>query len=219
MRGRGLSVTQIASDPRRQGMPVSAQTVWKVLRGRGLPRLPRRRYSARGPAGQVAPVKAAAISGWPAAPAQPALRPRRAAASRPRHSRAGVARADHRRRLPRHRASCRPGTPPAPCCWLPPHGSARAHHIDRITDDAGLAFFLGLTALPKATHLGTYSYRARRDSSQKLLTGLIQRLRALGLATGDEGFNCDFHAIRHHGDDPVLDEHYVPAAPSGPARS
>ena len=87
----------------------------------------------------------------------------------------------------------------------------RAHHIDKITDDAGLAFFLGLTALPKATHLSTYSYRARRESSQKLLTGLIRRLRALGLATGEEGFNCDFHAIRHHGDDPVLEEHYVPA--------
>ena len=43
----------------------------------------------------------------------------------------------------------------------------RAHHIDKITDDAGLAFFLGLTALPKATHLSTYSYRARRESSQR----------------------------------------------------
>ena len=87
----------------------------------------------------------------------------------------------------------------------------RAHHIDKITDDAGLAFFLGLTALPKATHLSTYSYRARRESSQKLLTGLIRRLRPLGLASGEEGFNCDFHAIRHHGDNPVLEEHYVPA--------
>src|SRR5437588_464279 len=87
----------------------------------------------------------------------------------------------------------------------------RAHHIDRVTDDAGLAFFLGLTALPKATHLSTYSYRARRESSQQLLTGLIRRLRPLGLAGGGEGFNCDFHAIRHHGDDPVLEEHYVPA--------
>ena len=87
----------------------------------------------------------------------------------------------------------------------------RAHHIDRVTDDEGLAFFLGLTALPKATHLSTYSYRARRESSQQLLTGLIRRLRTLGLATGEEGFNCDFHAIRHHGGDPVLEEHYVPA--------
>ncbi|MFI5891131.1 hypothetical protein ACIA5D_13560 [Actinoplanes sp. NPDC051513] len=29
----------------------------------------------------------------------------------------------------------------------------RAHHIDALTDDQGLAFTLGLTTLPKATHL------------------------------------------------------------------
>ena len=87
----------------------------------------------------------------------------------------------------------------------------RAHHIDKITDDEGLAFFLGLTALPKATHLSTYSYRARRQSSLALLTGLVRRLRPLGLAGGGDGFDCDFHAIRHHGNDPVLEEHYVPA--------
>ena len=74
----------------------------------------------------------------------------------------------------------------------------------------GLAFTLGLTALPKATHLGTYSWRVRRESNQKLLTGLVQALRPLGLATGEQGFNCDFHAIRHHGDQAVLEKHYVP---------
>jgi hypothetical protein len=87
---------------------------------------------------------------------------------------------------------------------------ARVHHVGSLTDDAGLAFTLGLTALPKATHLGTYSWRVRRESSQKLLTGLIQALRPLGLATGEAGFNCDFHAIRHHGTETVLEKHYVP---------
>jgi len=86
----------------------------------------------------------------------------------------------------------------------------RIHHIDSLTDDAGLAFTLGLTALPKATHLGTYSWRVRRESNQRLLTGLVAALRPLGLATGTAGFNCDFHAIRHHGSDTVLEKHYVP---------
>src|SRR6266851_1273948 len=75
---------------------------------------------------------------------------------------------------------------------------------------AGYPSTLGLTSLPKATHLGTYSWRVRRDSNHKLLAGLIQALRPLGLATGQDGFNCDFHAIRHHGDDTVLEKHYVP---------
>ena len=30
------------------------------------------------------------------------------------------------------------------------------------------------------------------------------------MASGAEGFNLDFHAIRHHGDDSVLEKHYVP---------
>jgi hypothetical protein len=37
-----------------------------------------------------------------------------------------------------------------------------------------------------------------------------RHLRPLGLATGEAGFNCDFHAIRHHGADAVLEKHYVP---------
>ena len=86
----------------------------------------------------------------------------------------------------------------------------RVSHAGTLADDAGLAFALGLTALPKATHLGTYSWRVRRESNQKLLTGLVQALRPLGLATGEQGFNCDFHAIRHHGDQAVLEKHYVP---------
>ena len=86
----------------------------------------------------------------------------------------------------------------------------RIHHAGTLADDAGLAFTLGLTALPKATHLGTYSWRVRREANQKLLSGLVQALRPLGLATGEAGFNCDFHAIRHHGDQAVLEKHYVP---------
>ncbi|HXL17855.1 MAG TPA: hypothetical protein VN961_10080, partial [Streptosporangiaceae bacterium] len=87
---------------------------------------------------------------------------------------------------------------------------ARIHHAGSLADDAGLAFTLGLTALPKATHLGTYSWRIRRDCNQKLLAGLVAALRPLGLATGEDGFNCDFHAIRHHGTEAVLEKHYVP---------
>jgi hypothetical protein len=67
-----------------------------------------------------------------------------------------------------------------------------------------------LTALPKATHLGSYSWRVRRDANLALLAGLVGELRRLGLATGTEGFNCDFHAIRHHGSDAQLEKHYVP---------
>ena len=58
--------------------------------------------------------------------------------------------------------------------------------------------------------MGSYSYRVRRESNEKLMTGLVRVLREHGLATGTDGFNLDFHAIRHHGQDAVLEKHYVP---------
>jgi hypothetical protein len=64
--------------------------------------------------------------------------------------------------------------------------------------------------LPKATHLGSYSWRVRRECNHQLLAGLVAALRPLGLATGQDGFNCDFHAIRHHGTEAVLEKHYMP---------
>ena len=82
----------------------------------------------------------------------------------------------------------------------------------RSADDPGLGLLMGLTALPKATHLTSYSYRVRRASQR----AAARRRRpaacaSLGLATGEEGFNLDFHAIRHHGNDVPLEKHYVPA--------
>ena len=86
----------------------------------------------------------------------------------------------------------------------------RVSHTHALADDDALGLLLGLTALPKSTHLTSYSYRIRRASNEQLLAGLTRQLRQLGLATGDQGFNLDFHAIRHHGADTPLEKHYVP---------
>jgi transposase len=209
LRAAGHSVTEIAAACTREGMPVSAQTVWLILDAEGLPRLPRRDEGRRGPPARLDPVKAAALPGWPDA-----------AVSLP---------CDHAGLLLLFPAICDTRLPEliaqagypstrelsswqstgtlllAKCARKP-----RVSHAGTLADDEGLAFTLGLTALPKTTHLGTYSWRVRRDSNQKLLTGLVQALRPLGLATGEAGFNCDFHAIRHHGEQAVLEKHYVP---------
>ena len=68
---------------------------------------------------------------------------------------------------------------------------------------------LGLVAIPKATHLTSYSYRVRRESNVSLLEGLSRRLIEIGLYDGGAGFNLDFHAIRHYGEEVPLEEHYV----------
>jgi hypothetical protein len=69
---------------------------------------------------------------------------------------------------------------------------------------------LGLTALPKATHLTSYSYRVKRSSNVAFLESLARRCTQVGLYSGEAGFNLDFHAIRHHGQEVPLEKHYVP---------
>jgi len=209
LRAAGHSVTEIAAACTTEGMPVSAQTAWQILDEEGIGRLPRRDDGHRGPPARLAPVKAAELPAWPD---QPLDLP-----------------CDHAGLLLLFPAICDlhlpdlitaagyPSTRALPA-WHPIGTlllakcarKPRISHAGTLADDAGLAFSLGLTALPKTTHLGSYSWRVRRDSNQELLTGLVKALRPLGLATGEAGFNCDFHAIRHHGDQAVREKHYVP---------
>jgi transposase len=209
LRAAGHSVTEIAAALTSEGMPVSAQTAWQILDAEGIPRLPRRDEGRRGPPAKLAPVKAAALSGWP-----------RAGLSLPCHHAGLLLLFPAIAELGLHdlvRQAGYPGTRQL-SAWQSVGSlllakcarKARVYHVGSLTDDQGLAFTLGLTALPKATHLGTYPWRVRRESNRKLLAGLVEALRPLGLATGQAGFNCDFHSIRHHGDDAVLEKHYVP---------
>jgi hypothetical protein len=209
LRAAGHSVTEIAAALSGEGMPVSAQTAWQILDAEGLPRLPRRDAGRRGPPARLAPVKAAKLASWPetatALPCDHAglllLFPAMADLGLPELVRAAG--------YPSTRALSAwqsIGTLLLAKCARRP----RIHHVGSLTDDEGLAFALGLTALPKATHLGSYSWRVRREANHNLLSGLVSALRPLGLASGEAGFNCDFHAIRHHGEDAVLERHYVP---------
>jgi hypothetical protein len=209
LRAAGHSVTEIAAACTREGMPVSAQTCWQILDAEGLPRLPRRDDSRRGPPARLDPVKAAAAPGWPDGPADLPCDHAGLLLLLPAMTQVGLPDLVSSAGYPSTRdlSSWQSiGTLLLAKCAR----QLRVSHAGTLADDEGLAFTLGLTALPKATHLGTYSWRVRRESNQKLLTGLVKALRPLGLATGEQGFNCDFHAIRHHGDQAVLEKHYVP---------
>ena len=209
LRAAGHSVTEIAAACTSEGLPVSAQTCWQILDAEGLPRLPRRDEGRRGPPARLDPVKAAALPGWPDAPADLPCDHAGLLLLLPAMTQVGLPDLVSSAGYPATRdlSSWQSiGTLLLAKCARQP----RVSHAGTLADDDGLAFTLGLTALPKATHLGTYSWRVRRESSQKLLTGLVQALRPLGLAAGEQGFNCDFHAIRHHRDQAVLEKHYVP---------
>jgi transposase len=209
LRAQDRSVEEIAAELTAAGTPVSAQTVWTILDAEGLERLPRRPPGSRGAPPRLAAVKAQALRDWPAG-------------TRVRCDHAGLfllAPAIAELSLSQLAGSCGYPSTTVLSAWhslgsLLLHKCARtprASHAHALADDPGLALLMGLTALPKATHLTSYSYRVRRSSSERLLAAVTRRLRELGLATGADGFNLDFHAIRHHGTDVPLEKHYVPA--------
>jgi hypothetical protein len=208
LRAQDRSVTEIAAVLTAAGTPVSAQTVWVILAAEGLERLDRRSPAARGAPPRLEPVKARALKAWPAGE-QIECDHAGLFLLVPGIVELGLAELVQ--------AAGYPSTTVlsawhslgslllAKCARKP-----RVSHTHSLADDAALGLLLGLTALPKSTHLTSYSYRVRRESNERLLAGLTRRLRQLGLASGDEGFNLDFHAIRHHGDEAPLEKHYVP---------
>ncbi len=205
LRARDASVTEIAQALTAEGSPVSAQTVWAILKAEGLERLERR--GPGGPAPRLDPVRARAIDEWPSG-------------ARYDCDHAGLyllLPAMAELGLDTLVAGARyPGTKVlssfhslASLLLLKCSRRGRAANAFPLGADPGLGLALGLVALPKATHLTSYSYRARRSSNVALLEGLGRRCREVGLYSGEGGFNLDFHTIRHHGEEVPLEEHYV----------
>ena len=89
-------------------------------------------------------------------------------------------------------------------------GTRRVSHVEELATDPGAALFAGLTSLPKATALTTYSYRLQHAKQAAFLSALDKATLKAGLATGD-AVNLDFHAVMHWGTDVALEKHYVPS--------
>jgi transposase len=85
----------------------------------------------------------------------------------------------------------------------------RISHVYDLAADPAAGLFAGLSSIPKATALTDYSYRSDHRMQAGLLRGLGGAMAAGGITQGSD-FDLDFHAVMHYGQDPVLEEHYVP---------
>jgi hypothetical protein len=88
------------------------------------------------------------------------------------------------------------------------YGSARHSHVMSETFDPGLALFAGLNCIPKRAFLTEYSSRIRPACYPKVMHSWFDAMRELGLPRG-ESFDLDFHTIPFHGEDALLQKHYV----------
>lgn len=87
-------------------------------------------------------------------------------------------------------------------------GSARHSHAMSYVLDPGLALFAGLNVIPKRSFLTEYSCRIRPESYPRLMRAWFDAAGKLGLARG-VSFDLDFHTIPYHGDDALVQKHYV----------
>lgn len=88
------------------------------------------------------------------------------------------------------------------------HGNRRHTHVMSAVLDEGLALFAGLNVIPKRSFLTEYSCRIPSSSYPKLMRNWFDAMTRLGLEHGSS-FDLDYHTIPFHGDDPLLQKHYV----------
>jgi len=87
-------------------------------------------------------------------------------------------------------------------------GTQRHLHVMSAVLDEGLALFAGLNVIPKRSFLTEYSCRLAPACYPKLMRHWFDAMMGLGLKHG-RSFDLDFHTIPFHGEDALVEKHYV----------
>jgi hypothetical protein len=87
-------------------------------------------------------------------------------------------------------------------------GKARHSHVMSSVFDPGLALFAGLNVPPKRAFLTQYSCRIAPQAYPQFMHRWFDAMQQLGLRYG-ASFDVDFHTIPFHGEDALLQKHYV----------
>lgn len=207
MRKKNLSIYDIVRALRESDRKLSAPAVWKIVRGAGFVKLPRRRDEER-PAG--------------AYPTQAPIADVRLLNLQERQFRTDfgglflfvpmLADLQFDQVIKKVRL---PGTTmiPASCALrsllgLKLFGSARHSHVMSSVFDEGLALFAGLNVIPKRSYLTEYSCRIDPGRYPKLMQHWFDAMTQLGLERG-LSFHLDFHTIPFHGEEALVEKHYV----------
>jgi hypothetical protein len=207
LRKQNLSIYDISGALKSEGVARSPAAVALVLREEGFARLPRRRdeerpTAVRPQAGEVADVRQLELS--------------------PRHFRTRFGGLflflPYLSAIGLDAILERAGFPgsamvPAACAMrsllaLKLFGNARHSHVMSHVFDEGLALFAGLNVTPKRAFLTEYSCRIDPRAYRQLMSGWFEATQRLGLAWGSS-FDLDFHTIPFHGEDALVQKHYV----------
>jgi len=87
-------------------------------------------------------------------------------------------------------------------------GSARHSHAMSYVLDEGLGLFAGLNTIPKRAFMTEYSSRIDPRCHSKLMALWFDAMDSLELSRSTS-FDLDFHTIPFHGEDALVEKHYV----------
>lgn len=207
LRKQNLSIYDISRDLAHQGRHLSPVTVAQILKDEGFARLPRRADDERPPGSRPTTAEVADVRQLDLSP-------------RSFNTQFGglflflpiLAAIPLDRML---RAAGFPGSEmiPSGCALrsllaLKLFGTARHRHVMSGVLDQGLALFAGLNVIPKRSFLTEYSCRIDPVCYPELMRRWFDAVSRLGLPRG-RSFNLDFHTIPFHGEDALLEKHYV----------
>ena len=207
LRKHNLSIYDISRALAREEQSISPAAVAEILRAEGFARLPRRQDDERpaGPRPTIAEV--ADVGELDLSPRQ--FRTRFGGLFRfvPWLVSSGLDAIVRRAGLPGSEMV------PAGCALrsllaLKLFGNARHSHVMSHVLDEGLALFAGLNAVPKRSFLSEYSCRIDPACYPKLMQAWFDAAGRLGVAWGTS-FDLDFHTIPFHGEDALVEKHYV----------
>jgi hypothetical protein len=207
LRKQNLSIYDISRTLSQDGHPISPVAVDQILKAEGFARLPRRDEQDRPPLTRPLVADVADVRQFD-------LRPRTI------HTKFGglflflptLATLPFDRII---RQAGLPGSEMVPAAHairsllaLKLFGNARHSHVMSYVLDQGLALFAGLNVIPKRSFLTEYSCRIEPSCYPEWMRRWFDALSGAGLSRG-KSFDLDFHTIPYHGDDALVEKHYV----------
>src|SRR5437763_3184868 len=207
LRKQNLSISDISRNLAHQGHPLSPVTVAQILKDEGFARLPRRADDERPPGSRPTTADVADVR-------QLDLNPR----SFETQFGGLFLFLPILAAIPLDRILRNAGFPgsemiPPGCALrsllaLKLFGTARHRHVMSAVLDQGLALFAGLNVVPKRSFLTEYSCRIAPACYPELMRDWFDAVSRLGLKWGTS-FDLDFHTIPFHGEDALVEKHYV----------
>jgi hypothetical protein len=207
LRKQNLSVYDISEALKKDGMGRTSVAVGAVLKKEGFAKLPRRMDEERPPGTKPTAADRADVRAL-------SLEPRTVRSKfgglflfLPALAAIGFDRVIGKCGLPGTQ------TVPAACALrsllaLKLFGTQRHTHVMSAVLDEGLALFAGLNVIPKRSFLTEYSCRILPARYPRLMRHWFDAMGGLGLEHGSS-FDLDFHTIPFHGEDALVEKHYV----------